>query len=122
MSSDLVVAVVDDDVSVRRSLLRLLRSAGFSVMVYDSGESFLARENPIPPSCLVLDMHLAGISGPDLKHQLDEGGLHIPTIFITAHDEEVTGERMRRFPGIAFLRKPFAGSALVELIHQTLNS
>jgi len=115
-----LVAVVDDDVSVRRSLLRLLRSAGFHVVVYDSGEAFLARENPASPSCLILDIHLAGISGPDLKQELDHRGSNIPTIFITAHDEEATREGLRRFPGVACLRKPFAGNTLVDLIRQTL--
>ncbi len=115
-----LVAVVDDDVSVRRSLLRLLRSAGFNVIAYDSGEAYLAHDTPVQPSCLVLDVHLAGISGPDLKQLLTRKGLPIPTIFITAHDEEATRDSMRRFPGVACLRKPFAGSSLVDLIRKTL--
>jgi FixJ family two-component response regulator len=115
-----LVAVVDDDVSVRRSLLRLLRSAGFEVVVFDSGESFLAQENPVTPSCLILDVHLTGISGPDVKQQLMQKGLRVPTIFVTAHDEEATRESMRQFPGVACLRKPFPGSSLVDLIRKTL--
>jgi FixJ family two-component response regulator len=115
-----LVAVVDDDVSVRRSLLRLLRSAGFNVTVYDSGESFLAQQDLVVPSCLILDVHLTGVSGPDVKQFLTQKGWRVPTIFITAHDEEATLESMRRFPGVACLRKPFPGNSLLDLIRKTL--
>jgi len=111
-----MIAVVDDDVSVRRSLLRLLRSAGFQVAVFDSGESFLAQDKDLLPACLILDIHLAGISGPDLKHELNQRGLDVPTIFITAHDEEATQASLRNFPGVPCLRKPFPGSSLLDLI------
>jgi FixJ family two-component response regulator len=115
-----VVVVVDDDISVRRSLLRLLRSAGFNVTIYDSGESFLAQEDLAVPSCLILDVHLTGVSGPDVKQFLTQKGWRVPTIFITARDEGTTRESIRRFPGVVCLRKPFLGSSLLDLIRMTL--
>ena len=117
-----MVAVVDDDISVRRSLLRLLRSAGFNVAVYDSGESFLARDDVAAPAFLILDVHLAGISGPDLKGELNRRGINVPTIFITAHDEGATRKSLEKFPGVPCLRKPFSGSELVDLIRRTVPS
>jgi len=102
-----MIAVVDDDMSVRRSLLRLLRSAGFQVAVFDSGESFLAQDKDLLPACLILDIHLAGISGPDLKHELNQRGVDLPTIFITAHDEEATQATLRNFPASLACASPF---------------
>jgi FixJ family two-component response regulator len=115
-----LIVVVDDDVSVRRSLLRLLRSAGFQVDAYESGESFLARTDAEPAACLILDVHLGGISGPDLKQELNRQGLAVPTIFISAHDEEATRESRALFPDVPWLRKPFSGGALIELIQQAV--
>lgn len=115
------IAIVDDDISVRRGLLRLLKAAGFSVSVYDSGESFLAQAAANKPECLILDVHLTGMSGPEVKMELNHRGQPVPTIFITAHEEEATRESLERFPGVPCLRKPFAASMLVDLIRESLS-
>ena len=75
MSADPVVFVVDDDASVRRSLTRLLRSAGFEVETFVSAEDFLSAAHAERPSCLVLDLRMPGIGGLDLQHRLAEAGL-----------------------------------------------
>jgi FixJ family two-component response regulator len=114
----LTIGVVEDDPSFLRALRRLLSGAGFSVATFASAEEFLASESAGATACLVLDVHLGGMSGFDLQQQLGAAGRWIPTIFITAHDDLVTRERARS--GVAYLRKPFREDALVGAIRQAL--
>ena len=113
-----MIGVVEDDPSFRRALQRLLSAAGFNVATFASAEEFLASERPGAPACLVLDIHLDGMSGFDLQQRLATAGVPIPTIFITAHDDPVTRERARS--GVAYLRKPFREDALIGAIQQAL--
>src|SRR5208282_6948020 len=83
--SDALIAVVDDDPSVRESLESLIRSAGLRVEAFASAQEFLARPLGDVPSCLVLDLQLPGLSGLDLQKQLAEVNLEIPIVFITGH-------------------------------------
>ena len=120
MPDKLTIGVVEDDPSSLRALRRLLSAAGFSVATFASAEEFLASESAGATSCLVLDVHLGGMSGFDLQQSLATAGAPIPTIFITAHDDPVTRERARS--GVAYLRKPFREDALIGAIHQALES
>jgi FixJ family two-component response regulator len=116
----LTIGVVEDDPSFLRALRRLLSGAGFSVATFASAEEFLASESTGGTACLVLDVHLGGMSGFDLQQQLATAGRQIPTIFITAQDDLVTRERARS--GVAYLRKPFREEALVAAIRKALDS
>jgi FixJ family two-component response regulator len=107
---------VDDDAAVRRALSRLLLSAGFSVSAYDSAEAFLARPADGAPDCLVLDVHLGGMSGLALRAELLSRGVTTPVIFITALDDPVTMEAVSRARASACLLKPYEDTALVDSI------
>lgn len=110
------IAVVDDDASVRKSLGRLLRGAGFDVETFDSAEAFLARDPGSRPDCLVLDISLGGMSGLELRAELAQAGSRIPIVFITAHDDAATLRGLREAPETPCLRKPFDESLLFEAI------
>ena len=110
------ICVVDDDVSVRRALGLLLRSAGFAVETYASAEAFLGSKNETHYDCLVLDIHLGGLSGFALHERLAAAGRSIPTVFITAHDDPATWERARAVVTAEYLRKPFDDQSLIDAI------
>jgi FixJ family two-component response regulator len=116
------VAVVDDDISVRRALERLLRAGGFEPVIYDSAEAFLEDARQMRADCLLLDIHLGGMSGLDLQQMLAEAGTVPPIIFITAHDEAETREVAQRAGYAAYFRKPFPGSSLLEAIRQAVGT
>src|SRR5262245_54052169 len=80
-----LVYVVDDDVSAREGVARLIRSAGLMTKTFVSGEEFLAAARPPIPSCLLLDVNLPGLSGLDLQQELAKSGLQAPIIFLTGH-------------------------------------
>ena len=113
-----MIGVVEDDASFRRALGRLLSGAGFRVTTFASAEEFLASEGVGATACLVLDVHLGGMSGFELQQRLATTGAPIPAIFITAHDDPLTRERARA--GVAYLRKPFREDALIGAIQQAL--
>jgi FixJ family two-component response regulator len=79
--------VVDDDVSAREGVARLIRSAGVMTKTFASGEEFLASPRPKMPSCLVLDLNLPGLSGLDLQQELAQSGVQVPIIFLTGHGD-----------------------------------
>ena len=110
------VVVVDDDVSILRALQRVLGADGFSVQTYGSGEELLASGQLDRIHCLVIDVHLAGISGFDVHQRLMEDRHFIPTVFITAHDDASTAERARRALASQYLRKPFDERSLIAAI------
>jgi FixJ family two-component response regulator len=112
------VGVVDDEPGVRRALERVLRSTGFRVTTFASGEEFLAQSVGDLPDCLVLDIYLDGMTGLDLYSELVARRIHIPTIFITAHDNEWTRRRIQK-SGAAYLAKPFEDHALLDAIRTT---
>jgi FixJ family two-component response regulator len=110
------IAVVDDDASLRRSVGRLLKAYGFAAIEYASAEAFLLRDAEPPIDCLVLDIDLGGISGIELQRTLKKGGLNLPAIFITALEDDRLRKEAEQAGCVAFLRKPFAGSALITAI------
>jgi FixJ family two-component response regulator len=115
-----VVGVIDDDVSLLRALQRLLCASGFHVKAFSSAEEFLAARNVASVGCLVLDVHLGGLSGFELHDRLVAAGRRIPVVFITAHDDSLTRERARRAGAIDYLRKPFNDELLIAGINRAL--
>jgi FixJ family two-component response regulator len=115
------VAVVDDDESFARSLERLFRASGFEARTYPSAETFLA-PTPLPQSdCLVLDIHLGGMSGLDLQRRLREVGYPAPIIFVTAHDAPGVREEAQQAGCSAYFLKPVRGEALLQAIAKAVN-
>jgi Response regulator len=114
-----VISIVDDDLSVRRALSRLVRLAGYAVESFASAREFLASAPRGRTACLVLDIHLnGGMSGFDLQERLVADGVTIPTIFITAHGDARTRERVIQSGVAGFLLKPFGDQALLDLIRK----
>ncbi len=115
-----LITVVDDDPSVRKSLERLLKAAGFEAITFASARDFLEGGGLAPaPECLILDI-LGGMNGFDLYEHLMRAGSAIPVIFITAHDDSPTRERARQTESAGYLRKPFEQHALLGAIYRAL--
>ena len=115
-----LIAVVDDDVSVRKSLDRLIRSVRLGVKVFASAEEFLNCSPPVEPDCLILDVNLPGMSGIELHRHLLARKYNVPIIFITAHgsDERARLEAASDWT-VAYLIKPF-GDELLEAVNVAL--
>jgi FixJ family two-component response regulator len=109
----LVLAIVDDDGDVRRALVRMLRADGHEVQLFASAEDYLGQQ--CCPDCLILDLQLPGISGLELEGKLRQAGSRLPIVFISAHDDPVTREAVRR-TRMPYLRKPFDQDALLDAI------
>ena|SRR5687768_13725042 len=116
----LLVAVVDDDQSVRESLPDLIRELGFSARVFSSAEAFLASDAVGETRCLILDIAMPGMSGPDLRRELALRGREIPTVFITAQADETVRARMLAQGAVECLFKPFSEMALLDAINAAL--
>lgn len=114
-----MVCVVDDDDSILRALRRLL-ATGFRVETFSSAEAFLTSAQRASADCLVLDVHLRGLSGLDLQERLAQSGVRTPIVIITAHDDSPTRERARRAGAVEYLRKPFDDESLVDAIHKAI--
>ena len=116
-----LISIVDDDVSVCRALRRLVRSAGYTVETFASAREFLDSSPSGRTACLVLDIYLDGMSGFELSEQLAEDRTAIPIIFITAHDDAPTRERVRRAGVAAYLPKPFDEQVLLDAIRSAVD-
>jgi FixJ family two-component response regulator len=114
-----LVAVIDDDESVRESLPDLLGELGYAAQAYASAEDFLASEHLDPTRCLILDVELPGMTGPQLQQELTRRGQAIPIIFITAHDESLRA-RLIELGAVECLGKPFTDVALLEALHRAI--
>jgi FixJ family two-component response regulator len=110
------VAVVDDDLSVRKALKRLLSARSLQTETFASAQEFLASLPHGLPDCLVLDLHMPGMTGLELQSHLASRGLSIPTVAITAHDDPRLARFSRSSGAAAVLLKPLDGSALIEAI------
>jgi FixJ family two-component response regulator len=115
-----IVFVVDDDESVRESLGGLIRSAGLRVETFASAQQFLAGPRTDAPSCLVLDVHLPGLSGLDLQKRMAEGDIETPIIFITGRGDIPTTVRAMKAGAVEFLTKPFRDHDLLVAIGQAI--
>jgi FixJ family two-component response regulator len=116
------VSVVDDDDSVRESLPDLLKEFGFAVQAFSSAEEFLASDSLGRTNCLILDIAMPGMSGPELQRELARRMHRMPIVFITAHaDEAVRTRSLERCP-VQCLLKPFSESALIEALNAALRA
>jgi DNA-binding response OmpR family regulator len=115
-----VIAVVDDELSVRRGLARLLRSADHEVRLFESGEQMLEQGLVPPPDCAILDIHLGGMNGFEVWRALLARGAAFPVLFMTAHDEPETRQLLRVYGDVVCLRKPFDATVLLDSIHASV--
>ena len=115
-----LVAVVDDDKSIRNATQNLLKAAGFSTATFRDAESFLVSASRESAACLVADMRMPGMSGLELRQALLASGNDIPTVLITAHPEELAQSRAREVGITCYLIKPFAPDELLECVHEAL--
>jgi len=115
-----LVAIVDDDELFRRSIERLVRSAGFRVEVFGSAEEFLERGDMDRTACAILDMKLPGMSGLDLQQRLIATPTPIPIVFVSAHDEAMMQANALRAGAVAFLRKPFDNRTLLDALSRSI--
>ena len=117
-----LISIVDDDFSVRRAVGRLVKAAGYAVETFATAHEFLDSFPSNRTACLVLDIHLNGMSGFDLEERLRAERVAIPIIFITAHDDAATRERARGSGAAGYLAKPFDGQALLDVIGTVVGS
>ena len=117
-----LVSVVDDDESVRESLPDLLQHVGFSVQAFASAEEFLASSASHETGCLILDVGLPGMSGPDLQQELMRLGKAIPIVFITAQGDKSLRPRLIAAGAVACLFKPFSDTALLEAVEGAMGT
>ena len=110
------VAVVDDDESIRESVPDLLGELGYDAAGYSSAEEFLASEKLMSTDCLVLDLAMPGMSGPELHRNLIRSGHRIPVVFITAHGDQAVRASLREQGAIDCLLKPFSDTDLIETL------
>jgi len=116
-----MIAVVDDDESLGRSLARFLSASGFRPVIYQSAETFLA-DTPRPEfDCLIVDLQLDGISGTDLRKRLISAGLNIPTILMTARYRTEIDETALQTVGAVFLHKSTPGKVLLATIQRLMH-
>jgi len=114
--------VVDDDGPFLRSVGRLLRSSGHHVRTFGSGQEYLADSEATRCGCLVVDVHMPGMSGLDLYDRVSALGVRVPVIFMTAHDTPETRARARLAGSFALLLKPFDKGLLFKAIEEALGS
>jgi FixJ family two-component response regulator len=117
MSPRLLVSIVDDDESVRESLPDLLTELGFASRAFSSAEEFLASDGISQTRCLILDIAMPGMCGPELQQELKLRKIAIPIIFITARRDEAGRSRLIEQGAIACLIKPFSDTALLEALN-----
>ena len=115
------IVVVDDDPEMSKAVGRLLNAAGFCATTFDSAETFLKTSSTTTAACLILDIHLEGISGFELRRRLKQKGFKAPVIFITAYDDPALRAQARDAGAVAYFTKPFTGKDLVAAINKAIN-
>jgi FixJ family two-component response regulator len=115
-----LVIVVEDDADMSRALESMLNAAGFDAAMYSSAEALLEAQVPADTACLVLDVHLPGMTGFDLYDKLTATHPPPPVIFITGYDEPAARARSLEAGAAAYLVKPFAGRRLIESINRAI--
>lgn len=118
--SDAIIAIVDDDPSVRQGLRRLIRSAGWKAETFSSAQEFLDRPRTEALSCLVLDLQLPGLSGLDLQKQMSEAGLETPIVFLTGHGDIPASVKAMKAGAVEFLTKPVDEEDLLRAIQEAI--
>ena len=120
MSTPSLVAIVDDDESVRESLPDLLKTRGVSTRAFSSAEQFLASDCVGQTRCLILDVVMSGMSGPDLQQELIRRGYRIPIIFVTAQNDQRLRTHLLEQGAVECLFKPFSDTAMLEALMAAL--
>lgn len=120
MTSPILVSVVDDDESIRESLPGLLRQFGFDANTFSSAEDFLISGDVKKTGCLILDISMPGMSGPELQQELARRGEVVPIVFITATVDDATPAKMLELGAAACLFKPFSNTALLDAVRRAL--
>jgi FixJ family two-component response regulator len=120
MTNRSLVSVVDDDESVRESLPDLLRQFGFAAKAFPSAEAFLASESLSDTHCLILDIAMPGMSGPELQQELKRRRREIPIVFITAGSDETIRPPLLAQGAVECLFKPFSEAALLDALNAAL--
>lgn len=115
-----LIAIVDDDDSLRKSLDNLLRSVGFRTQGFASAEAFLSSTHIHDTTCLILDVRMPGMSGLELQHQLVATNWRIPIIFVTAHVDDDARAQALAAGAVDFLYKPFREEALLNALDAVL--
>ena len=120
MAGSPLIAIVDDDESVRDALTSLLHAVGWQAKGFASAEAFLQSGHVHTTVCLLLDVRLPGLSGLELQRQLHSSQARLPIIFLTAHGTETMRAQTLQAGAVAFFTKPFSDTALLEAIHTAL--
>jgi len=110
------VYVIDDDASVRRALERLLVSAGIRSRTFACADEFLKAGPPPDGSCVVADVKMRGMTGPELQRKVRESGAHVAFIFVTAYDTDEVRAQAKKDGAVAYFRKPVDDQALLDAI------
>jgi FixJ family two-component response regulator len=116
-----VVAIVDDDDSVRQAVEGLMRSAGLPVATFSSADEFLRWPEMETTGCLILDLQMPGMPGLELQERLIRGGHRIPVVVLTAHGDDEARVRAVDAGAVAFMPKPFDGDALVKVVEAAVS-
>ena len=122
MAECVLVSIVDDDESVREALPDLLEALGYSAQAFASAEEFLASDYVRSTRCLILDLSMPGMSGPDLQRELALRPQQIPVVFITAHEDETMRRRLVQQGAADCLFKPFSDIALRNALDTALRA
>ena len=116
-----MVYVIDDDESIRKSLEMLLQSANMNVQAFESGEDFLQFKPQNERSCIITDLKMKDLDGFDLCNKLNENGIDIPVVFLTAFDSQKYRKYARQIGAAGYLSKPVDDQALIDTIHWAMS-
>ena len=117
-----LISIIDDDDALISSLENLIRSVGLRAQGFSSAEAFLSSNQVHETRCLVLDVRMPGMSGPELQRQMAVANSHIPIIFITAHADDAQRTQALEAGAVAFLHKPFYEEELLNAIEAALKN
>ena len=117
-----LVAIVDDDASVRQSTCRLVRSFGYRAQTFESGEEFLTSSATPEMGCLLLDVRMPGMDGLEVQRRLAERGERVPIVFLTAQASDDEERRARSAGAVEFLRKPVGQTSLLRVLENVLSA
>jgi FixJ family two-component response regulator len=115
-----MISIVDDDECARKAMERLVRSLGYAVITFASAEDFLDSIHINGTSCLIIDVHLPGLSGVELHRRLLDGGFVVPTIFVSGFADETTRRRVLAAGAVELLSKPFSKKSLIDCLKSAL--
>jgi FixJ family two-component response regulator len=116
-----LISIVDDDASVRPALKGLMQSLGFAAEYFESAKDFLASHYLHRTACLIVDVNMPGMTGPELHEHLVSSGKAIPTILITAYPDDAVRNRVLSAGAVGYVTKPFAEDDLLACVHSALD-